>query len=114
MTLAPPPQPTVLPLSVASTSTNNTGHGTINASLEQNKKKRKKKIEDLGDQVVPQGKRSNKRPVIVHCGLDAYYRSRVDAPVIRYNNTNDDNGNEDRQTSQAGLDGSQDNPIFVE
>jgi hypothetical protein len=90
--LAPPPSPSpVSRLSVASTSTNNIEHGAINASQEQNKKK--KKIEDLGDQGVPQGKRSNKRPVIVHNGLDEYYRSRVDAPVIRYNNTNTDNNN---------------------
>jgi molecular chaperone DnaK (HSP70) len=122
--LAPPPSPSpVSRLSVASTSTNNIEHGAINASQEQNKKKKKKKkIEDLGDQGVPQGKRSNKRPVIVHNGLDEYYRSRVDAPVIRYNNTNTDNnnnnsnnaGNDDRQTSQANSDGSQNDPIFVE
>jgi len=120
--LAPPPPP-VLPVSIASNSTNNIEHGSMNTSQEQTKKKKEqKKIEDLGDQVVPQAKRGIKRPVIEHNGFDDYYRSRLDAPIFRYTNSNNNNNNNnknshnnvDRQTSGTNVNGSQIDLIVIE
>ncbi|CAF2143799.1 unnamed protein product [Rotaria magnacalcarata] len=76
--------------------TNNVANGSQRTSEKQTENK---KIEESGDQVVPQaGCNKNKQlPAIEHNGLDEYYRCPPDAPVFRYNNSSSRISNNQQQ-----------------
>ncbi|CAF3931348.1 unnamed protein product [Rotaria sp. Silwood2] len=98
LVLLPPPIPPV-----PTTTTNNSEHGSVNtSSAEKTTTKKKNDIEDLGDQVVPIARRNtSNRAVIVHNGLDEYYRSSPDAPVFRYRSNNDNNNSHQRSEENS-------------
>ncbi len=95
ITLLPPP---FLSVSTASSSTDNMDDEFTNINQEQQnqkkkkkktmKKKKQKKIEDLGDQVVPKAEQGSESPVVEKNNLDEYYRCRLDAPIFRYSEIN--------------------------
>ncbi|CAF3647337.1 unnamed protein product [Rotaria socialis] len=76
--------------------TNNVENGSQHTSEKQIKKK---KIEESGDQVVPQAgcNKHKQLPVIEHNGLNEYYRSPPDAPVFRYSNSSSRISNNQQQ-----------------
>ncbi|CAF4548813.1 unnamed protein product [Rotaria sp. Silwood2] len=95
----PPPIP---PVPTTSNSTNNSEHGSVNTSSVEKTTTKKNNIEDLGDQMVPKARRNtSNRAVIVHNGLDEYYRSSPDAPVFRYRSNNDNNNSHQRSEENS-------------
>ncbi len=70
-----------------------------------------KKLEDLGDQVVPNAEAGTEHPVIVHNRLEEWLHAPSDAPLFRYRG-NHKNGN--REISQTNSNVIENNLIVLD